>query len=98
LKYSKSGITLKVKTSPEVLIDAILWSTNSTDTDFRDDKWTGKSLGLKKKSSTITSSQSFPAKGYRAFYLDLKYHDPNGGEYTKSTRMYVADNDEVFVN
>ena len=33
----------------------------------------------------------------QAFYLDLKYKDPNGGEYTESTRMYVADNDEVFV-
>ena len=97
LTYSKKGITLKVKASPEVLVDATLWSTNSTDTDFRDEKWTGKSLELKKKSSTITSSQSFPANGYRAFYLDLKYRDPNGGEYTKSTRMYVADNDEVFV-
>jgi PhoPQ-activated pathogenicity-related protein len=97
LTYSKKGITLKVKTSPEVLVDAILWSTNSTDTDFRDEKWTGKSLELKKKPALITSSQPFPATGYRAFYLDLKYKDPNGGEYTESTRMYVADNDEVFV-
>jgi PhoPQ-activated pathogenicity-related protein len=97
LTYSKKGITLKVKASPEVLVDAVLWSTNSTDTDFRDEKWTGKSLGLKKKSALITSIQPFPASGYRAFYLDLKYKDPNGGEYTESTRMYVADNDEVFV-
>ena len=97
LTYSKKSITLKVKASPEVLVDAILWSTNSTDTDFRDEKWTGKSLALKKKSAMVTSAQPFPTNGYRAFYLDLKYKDPNGGEYTKSTRMYVADNDEVFV-
>src|SRR5688500_14957446 len=97
LTYSKKGITMKVKASPEILVDAVLWTTNSPDTDFRNDKWTGKSLGLKKKSALITSTQPFPASGYRAFYLDLKYKDPNGGEYTESTRMYVADNDEVFV-
>jgi PhoPQ-activated pathogenicity-related protein len=97
LTYSKKGITLKVKASTDILVDAILWSTHSTDTDFRDEKWEGKSLGLKKKSTIITSTQPFPTSGYRAFYLDLKYKDPNGGEYTESTRMYVSDNDEVFV-
>lgn len=97
LTYSKKGITLKVSTSADILVDAILWSTNSTDTDFRNDKWEGKSLGLKKKSPVVTSTQLFPSTGYRAFYLDLKYKDANGGEYTESTRMYVADNNEVFV-
>lgn len=97
LTYGKKGITLKVNASPDVLVDAILWSTNSTDTDFRNDKWEGKSLNLRKKTPVITSTQPYPADGYRAFYLDLKYKDANGGEYTESTRMYVSDNDEVFV-
>lgn len=97
LTYGKKGITLKVSASPDVLVDAILWSTNSTDTDFRNEKWEGKSLKLKRKSAVVTSTQPYPASGYRAFYLDLKYKDVNGGEYTESTRMYVADNDEVFV-
>jgi len=97
LLYGKKGITLKVKATPDVLIGATLWSTNSTDTDFRNDKWEGKPLQIKKNTSVVTSTQSYPASGYRAFYLDLKYKDPNGGEYMKSTRMYVADNDEVFV-
>lgn len=97
LAYSKKGITLKVKATPDALIGATLWSTNSSDTDFRNDKWEGKPLQIKKKTSVVTSTQSFPPSGYRAFYLDLKYKDPNGGEYMKSTRMYVADNDEVFV-
>ena len=97
LTYGKKGITLKVQASPGVLVDAILWSTNSTDTDFRNEKWEGKSLNLKKKTPVITSTQPYPVNGYRAFYLDLKYKDANGGEYTESTRMYVSDNDEVFV-
>lgn len=97
LVYGKKGITLKVKATPDVLIGATLWSTNSTDTDFRNDKWEGKPLQIKKNTSVVTSTQPYPASGYRAFYLDLKYKDPNGGEYMKSTRMYVADNDEVFL-
>ncbi len=97
LSYSAKGIILKVKVTPDQLVDAVLWTTNSTDTDFRNDTWTGKSLELRKKSTVVTSKQIFPTTGYRAFYLDLKYKNPNGGEYTQSTRMYVADNDEVFV-
>ena len=98
LTQTKKGITLNVNTTPEILVDAILWSTDSEDTDFRDEKWTGKSIDLKKnKSAVITTVQPFPKNGFRAFYLDLKYKDPNGGEYTESTRMFVADNDEVFL-
>ena len=98
LAPAKNGVTLKVNATPDVLVDAILWSTDSDDTDFRDEKWGSKNVELKKRSSgVVTALQPFPGTGYRAFYLDLKYKDPNGGEYTKSTRMFVADEDEVFL-
>lgn len=98
ISQNKKGVTLKVDATADILMDAILWSTDSEDTDFRDEKWSGKSLQLKnKKPSTVTALQPYPEKGYRAFYLDLQYKDANGGEYTESTRMFVADNDEVFV-
>jgi len=97
ISTNKKGATLKVRATPDLLVDAILWSTDSEDTDFRDEKWSGKSVGIKRKSSIVTAVQAFPEKGYRAFYLDLKYKDANGGEYTESTRMFVADNDEVFL-
>ena len=97
LTQGKKTITLKVNASSDVLVDAVLWSTDSEDTDFRDETWQGQSLGLKKKSDIVTAQQPYPQQGYRAFYLDLKYKDPNGGEYTESTRMFVADEDEVFL-
>lgn len=100
LTQTKKNATLKVNASPDVLVDAILWSTDSRDTDFRDDKWSGRSLELgkkKKKPAVVTVVEPYPEKGYRAFYLDLKYKDPNGGEYMKSTRMFMCDDDEVFV-
>lgn len=98
ISYSKKGIVLKVTTSPESLVGASLWSADSDDTDFRDNKWSGQEIPLKKKKpEVVISKPAYPATGYRAFYLDLKYKDPNGGEYTESTRMFLADNDEVFV-
>lgn len=96
-KQTKKGVALSVKTTPDMLVDAILWSTDSEDTDFRDETWSGKSLELKKRSPVVTVVQPYPATGYRAFYLDLKYKDPNGGEYTESTRMFMTDTDEVFL-
>ncbi|HEX5171196.1 MAG TPA: PhoPQ-activated protein PqaA family protein [Cyclobacteriaceae bacterium] len=97
ITYNKKDITLKVKASPESLVSASLWSADSDDTDFRDNKWTSKPVTLKKKSPVVVSVPTYPTSGYRAFYLDLKYKDPNGGEYSESTRMFFADQDEVFV-
>lgn len=98
LTHDKKGIILKVEGTSDVLVDAILWTTDSEDTDFRDETWQGRSVALKqRKRKLITAEQLWPRQGYRAFYLDLKYKDPNGGEYTESTRMFVADGDEVFL-
>ena len=97
ISYTTKGITLKIKSTPDVLTGVSLWSADSEDTDFRNDKWTSKEIVLKKKTGIVTVAPTYPASGYRAFYVDLKYKDPNGGEYTESTRMYLADEDEVFV-
>ena len=40
----------------------------------------------------------FPESGFRAFYVDLRYSDPMGGAYTKSTRMFVTDSTGVLEN
>ena len=89
-------ITLSVQASSDKLIDAFLWSADSEDRDFRDEEWSSESLHAGKQSE-IKATETFPASGFKAFYVDLKYEAPNGGEYTKSTRMFVADDDEVFV-
>jgi PhoPQ-activated pathogenicity-related protein len=97
ITYDKKRITLKAKATPATLVSAALWSADSKDTDFRDDKWTSQEVVLKKKSEVVTSAPIYPATGYRAFYLELRYKDSNGGEYSESTRMFLADDDEVFV-
>ncbi|MGC3946535.1 MAG: PhoPQ-activated protein PqaA family protein [Chryseolinea sp.] len=98
ITYSPKKITVKIKASSNELTGVSIWSADSEDTDFRNDKWSSKEVVIKKKSDIVTVAPEYPASGYRAFYVDLKYKDPNGGEYTESTRMYLTDSDEVFVN
>ncbi|WP_128545133.1 PhoPQ-activated pathogenicity-related family protein [Larkinella soli] len=92
----KDGLQVTVRTTADALTDVVVWSANSTDTDFRNEKWTSRSLGIKNQ-GTVAHTESYPASGYHAFYVDLKYADPNGGTYTESTRMFVTDNDEAFL-
>ena len=90
------NVELDVKTSPDILVDALLWSAVSEeDRDFRNEKWTSESLNAKGKAD-IKTTIDLPKKGYKAFYIDLKYLDPNGNEYTVSTRMFVTDTKQIL--
>lgn len=96
-KISENGgeITLSIEATSDPLIDVLLWSADSDDRDFRDEEWTSESLHIAHQSQ-ITATETYPETGFKAFYIDLKYQDPNGGEYTESTRVFVADDDEVL--
>ena len=87
---TKKETKMTIKTDSHDLVDAIVWSATSTDKDFRNDKWTSRSLGVS-GTSNIKLNESLAEGGYKAFYVDLKYKDPNGGNYTVSTRVYLTD-------
>lgn len=91
------GVNLTLKATSDKLEDVTVWSANSTDMVFQDERWVGKSLGIRNKAD-ISLVETYPVTGYRAFYVDLKYKAPTGGTYTESTRMFVTDNDELFLN
>jgi PhoPQ-activated pathogenicity-related protein len=93
---NEGEISLKVKATPDQLVDALLWSADSEDRDFRDEEWISESLNAKNKED-IEAVVAYPVSGFKAFYLDLKYTDLNGGVYSESTRSFVADEDEVFI-
>ena len=93
---NETQLSLSAETSPEELLGAFLWTADSDDRDFRDEEWNSKDLDAANQKD-IKVFVDFPESGYRAFYLDLKYSDPNGGEYTKSTRMFVA-NDNILLD
>ena len=94
---NESQVTVSVETSPDKLLGAMLWSSDSEDRDFRDEVWNSESIeGQIQKDVEVLVD--FPESGYRAFYVDLMYTDPMGGAYTKSTRMFVADGTGVLEN
>jgi PhoPQ-activated pathogenicity-related protein len=94
-KESKKGVKVAIKATSDKLTDVIVWSADSKDMDFRNDKWESRSLGIKNKSK-VNVLEAFPASGYRAFYVNLKYKDANGGEYTESTRVFMTDDKKVL--
>jgi len=91
----KLSATLKVKSTSDELLNAYMWKANSEDRDFRDEKFISEKIGSK-TTDEIQCKITFPKTGYKAFYIDLEYSDSNGGTYTKSTRMYVVDDDEIL--
>ncbi|HSB93337.1 MAG TPA: PhoPQ-activated protein PqaA family protein [Flavitalea sp.] len=91
---SNKQAKVNVKATPDVLVDAKVWSATSSSMLFTKSEWTSRPIDIKSK-ELVTTSETFPKEGYKAFYIDLKYKDPNGGEYTQSTRMFVADSKEL---
>lgn len=95
IKTDKESATLTVTSESKELLNAYLWSADSDDRDFRDEKWSPTHIKIN-NGDPVFYKVKFPEKGFKAFYIDLEYADPNGGKYTKSTRMYVSDDDEVL--
>lgn len=96
LTYDEKEISLSVMSTSLPLQSISLWSADSDDRDFRDANFVKKELELP-AGSTLETQLEYPSSGYRAFYVDLEYADANGGTYSTSTRMFVADEQEVFV-
>ena len=92
---SRKGVKLKLKATKETLEGATLWYADSKDMDFRDEKWISRDLNIQHQSKFIVT-EALPTTGYRAFYIDLKYQDPNGGSYTISTRAFMTDTKKIL--
>lgn len=92
---SKEGVELAVNAVTTDLVEATLWFTTSSDRDFRNNLWLSRNIKLNSL-PTVKAALPYPKKGFQAFYLDLKYKDPNGGTYTTSTRVYVSDGEKVL--
>jgi PhoPQ-activated pathogenicity-related protein len=91
----KKNIQLDIRATSDALVDVILWSATSPDQDLRNDQWTSRSLGIKNK-STIKVVEPLPKSGFKAMYVDLKYINKAGATYTESTRVFLANENEVL--
>jgi len=89
-------VTVKITPSPDTLLGAAIWSTDSKDQDFRDEKWTERNIQLNDRQE-FSVEVSIPESGYRAFYVDLKYKAPYSEDFTQSTRMFVLDNHKLLL-
>lgn len=69
---------------------AKLWTADSSDRDFRNDKWSSKSLEVKSGSSRATAEIQKPASGYRAYMGEFVLTAPTGHEYRLSTAARVV--------
>jgi len=90
----KTDLTVRASVG---LKKATLWICDSPDRDFRDNQFISSDIESG-SSPEIRIKVDHPDSGFRAFYLELVYPDPVDGVYSKSTRMFVADNDELFLN
>ena len=90
-KEDKRTVTITVKTTPEALVGASIWSAHSKNMVFTKSRWTSRKIESSAWKSIIEFTEKLPAKGYQAFYLNCEYKDPNGGTFTESTRMFVMD-------
>ncbi len=90
-------ITLSALATASQLKGAEIWVAESDDRDFRDEQWIKTDLGMQ-QTAEVTTTLDYPEKGFKAFYINLIYTDPNGDNYIESTRMFVADSQQVFVD
>jgi len=94
-RLRRRTVSLTLSASGDLLEDVVCWQAKSTDRDFRNEKWSSKSLGISGKSK-ISQEQPLPASGYAAFYYDLKYRDVNGNPYQLSTRVFLTDSMRLY--
>jgi PhoPQ-activated pathogenicity-related protein len=91
IEENEGMITLTVNTTSELLVDAMFWSAISvSDQDFRNEIWSSETVNTSNKPQLQVVIE-YPADGYKAFFVDLKYKAPFGADYTQSTRVFVAD-------
>ena len=71
-----------------------LWTADSADRDFRDERWTSKELVVRPGSVSADTDIEKPASGYRAFMGEVTLTNSLGHEYRLSTQVQVVP-DEV---
>jgi len=97
IKVNGKATQMEIETSPDHLVEAILWTAPSAGIDFRKAQWSSSPL-KKAKGKVLKVKRPLPSSGYEAFYVDLKYKAPNGTEYLTSTRIVVTDPKTAYIN
>jgi PhoPQ-activated pathogenicity-related protein len=70
-----------------------LWTADSSDRDFRDEKWSSRELEIKSGSSQASAEVAMPREGYRAYFIEALLSSSTGQTYKLSTEARVIPND-----
>ena len=82
-----ASLTVTLNRAPKA---ARLWTADSPDRDFRNDRWTSQDLPLASGSMEVAAKVERPAQGYRAFLVEAVLVSPTGHEYKLSTEARVT--------
>ncbi|MGD0537330.1 MAG: PhoPQ-activated protein PqaA family protein [Verrucomicrobiota bacterium] len=85
---ASAGVKILVKADQPVR-KFTLWTADSTDRDFRDDKWTSRELAVE-PGNQATTEVARPGTGYRAYLGEATLVSPSGHEYRLSTAARVT--------
>ncbi len=89
-------IALTINTTADKLVDASLFTTTSSNQEFRDKKWSFVGLNAAKK-PVVQVEMDYPKSGFKAFYVELKYKSPFGEDFTQCTRMFVTSDKQLLL-
>ena len=95
---SSEGITLQFKADKDLLESVELWQAEGDHKDFRKSEFKQTKVDGVAHSKSFKIEVDYPQSGYKAFVVILKYRHPSkpNATYNITTRMFTADNDELF--
>lgn len=67
-----------------------LWTADSGDRDFRNDRWTSRELPIQPGSAKTSTRVPTPEVGYRAYFVEAELATPTGYRYRLSTQVNVT--------
>ena len=83
------GASLRAKVSPAAR-RFTLWTADSKDRDFRDEKWSPQPVEASDGGTTAAAKVARPAAGFRAFLLEATLTSATGQEFRVSTEARVT--------
>jgi PhoPQ-activated pathogenicity-related protein len=86
---SPEGAGAEVKVSPAAR-EFTLWTADSQDRDFRDEKWSAQPVDLLAGGRSAVVKVGRPATGFRAFLVEARLESGAGQEYRLSTEARVT--------
>jgi PhoPQ-activated pathogenicity-related protein len=83
----ESKLALKINQPAKA---ALLWTADSADRDFRNDRWSSRPLSIQSGSSRASAEIEKPQTGYRAYLGEVMLSSPTGHDYKLSTEARVT--------